>query len=62
MKRDLKCIVTVTGKEGDDEANINVEFDPPILKDGEREWEDSGAEIIVGYIMEALSKAKGSKE
>ena len=62
MPKDLKCIVTITGKEGEDEAKINVEFDPPILKDGERQWEDSGAEIIVGYIMGALKEAKGSED
>jgi len=62
MKKDLKCIVTITGKEGEDEANINVEFDPPILKEGEEQWNDSGAKVMVGYIMEALKEAKDSEE
>ena len=61
MKKDLKCVVTITGKEGEDEANINLEFDPPILREGERQWEDSGAEIMVGLIMEALKEAKDSQ-
>ena len=58
----LKCTVTITGKKGADEANINVEFDPPILKEDEEQWDDSGAKIIVGYIMEALKEAKDSQE
>ena len=61
MGEDLKCIVTITGKKGEDEANINVEFNPPILKEGEEQWDDSGAKVMVGYIMEALREAKDSQ-
>ncbi len=61
MAKDLKCVVTITGKEGVDETNINLEFDPPILKKGEEQWDDSGAKIIVGYIMEALREAKDNQ-
>lgn len=58
MSEVLKCVITITGKKGEGEAKINLEFDPPILKEGEKQWDDSGAEIILGYVMEALREAK----
>jgi hypothetical protein len=61
MSEDLKCVLTITGKKGSDDTNINLEFDPPIMKEGEEAWGDCGAQIIVGYIMEALRKAKDSE-
>lgn len=61
MPLDLKCTVTITGKQGGDEANINIEFDPPILKDGEDFWGDSGASTVASIVMEALKKTKLSE-
>lgn len=61
MSEDLKCVITITGKKDDDDVNINLEFDPPILKEGEEQWGNSGAQIMVGYIMEALKEAKDSE-
>ena len=58
---DLKCTVTITGRQNDAEASINVEFNPPIGKEGEEYWNNSGAEIVAGVVMEALSKAKASE-
>ena len=58
---DLKCTVTITGKQGGDEANINIEFDPPILKEGENLWGDCGASTIVSMVMDALRKAKSGE-
>ena len=58
--KDLKCTVTITGKQSDGEANINIEFDPPIGKECEKYWDDSGAEIIAGHVMEALNQAKNA--
>lgn len=59
--KDLKCTVVITGREGDGEASINIEFDPPIGGEGKKHWDDSGVEIVAGVIMEALSKAKASE-
>ena len=59
---DLKCTVTITGKKGDDEANINIEFDPPIMKEGEDQWGDSGASTIASIVMGAIREAKSSKD
>ena len=58
MSEELKCVLTITGKKGVDETNINLEFNPPIMKEGEEQWGDSGATIMVGLIMEALKEAK----
>ena len=59
--KDLKCTVIITGVQNEGGAKINVDFDPPIGKEGEDYWGGSGAEIIAGVIMEALSKAKASE-
>lgn len=61
MPLDLKCTVTITGKQRGDEANINIEFDPPILKDGEDFWGDSGASTIASIVMDVLRKTKSSE-
>jgi len=57
----LKCTVTITGKQGEDEANINIEFDPPILKEGEDLWGKSGASTMASIVMGAIQKARSSK-
>ena len=57
-EKDLKCVITITGKQGEDEANINLEFDPPIMKDGEKFWDDSGAETMVSMIFETIKEAR----
>lgn len=61
MSADLKCVLTITGKKGVAETKIKLEFDPPIMKEGEEQWGDSGATIMVGLIMEALKEAKDSQ-
>ncbi len=52
-KHDLKCTITITGKTGEEEAKMTVEFDPEIKGDA-KEW-TSGAGEMVKQVMDVLS-------
>ena len=56
--KELKFTITITGQEGEDEANVNMEFDPPMSDEHKAAWENSGAGTMGSILMSAIQKAR----
>jgi hypothetical protein len=53
-KNELKCTITITGKKGELEAGVKIEFEPDL--GGEPGAWDSGAADLISKVLDVLAK------
>ncbi len=56
--KELEFIITIRGREGEDEANINMEFDPPMSDEHKAAWENSGTGTMASILRSAIQTAR----
>lgn len=56
--KDIEFTIKIKGREGEDEANINMEFDPPMSDEYKAAWENSGVGTMASILMAAIQKAR----
>ena len=56
--RDVKCIITIEGREGQVEAKINIEFDPPMRDKYKAAWENSGAGTMASHLLDKINEVR----
>ena len=56
--KELKFVITITGREGEDDANVDMEFDPPMSDEYKAAWENSGVGTMGSILMSAIQKAR----
>lgn len=56
--KELKFTIIIKGQEGEDEANVNMEFDPPMSDEHKAAWENSGTRTMASILMSAIQKAR----
>jgi len=57
-KLERKCIITISGVDGSDDANVSVEFDPPV--DDSNGKTRFGFNSMVVHMLDALTKVQGT--
>ena len=54
---DLEFNLRIIGAEKSGKINVKFDFDPPVGKDGENPWEESGAGKLAAIVMKKIQEA-----
>ncbi len=52
---ELKCVITITGQKDSSEMSMVLDFDP-VIKLDEDKWSNSGAQVGVQAVLNAIEK------
>lgn len=57
---DLKCTITITGKQGEESASVEFDFNPAVTPNGP--YDNSGVMSIANLILRAIENGASMEE